>query len=94
MYKFGDRVVVKDKQGIINTFDNYRQGLPNWTPSKAHMIMFDESMFNMCGQSGRVYKARGQGEEVMIAFDDETLPTYWTWHKDWVVPQMIDNRSV
>lgn len=94
MYKVGDRVVVKDKNGIIDTFNYYQKGLPNWTQSKAYMIMFDESMFSMCGHSGSVYETIGSGEEVKIMFDDEALPTYWTWHKDWLVPQPIDNRSV
>lgn len=95
MYKVGDRVVVKNKDGIIDTFDYYMKGIPNWTQSRAYMIMFAPDMFRMCGQSGVVYEEIGHyGEEVKIMFDDETLPIVWTWHKDWLTPQMIDNRSV
>lgn len=95
MYKVGDRVIVKDTEGVIKTFDYYMKGIPNWTQSRAYMIMHDRSMFAMCGQSGVVYEVIGHyGEEVKIKFDDVSLPIIWTWHEDWLVRSKLDNKVV
>lgn len=95
MYKVGDRVMVKDTEDVIKTFEHYMKGLPNWTQSRAYMIMFAPDMFRMCGQSGVVYEVIGHyGEEVKIKFDDVSLPIVWTWHKDWLVRSKLNNKAV
>ena len=95
MYKVGDRIIVKAKPELIKTFNYYQAGLPNWTQSRAYMIMHDRSMFAMCGQQGVVYEVIGHyGEEVKIKFDDDSLSDIWTWHTDWLVRLKLDNKAV
>jgi hypothetical protein len=83
MFKVGDVVVIQSYEAVKTTLDRY--GI-----LKGESIAFDELMAAYCGDQAIV-------TEVLDSRGSPRLKlkgNHWVWHPYWLVPQMLDNRSV
>lgn len=83
MFRVGDVVEIKSYEAVKTTLD--RDSI-----LKGDGIAFDELMVSYCGDK----------MVVLDVFESHGSPrlklkgNHWSWHPDWLVPQILDNRRI
>ena len=90
MYKIGDVVFINSWTEIKKTLDIGEHFVFDSYKLTGGSIHFVDTMLHHCGTAVTVKGVQLRGFEYYYVFKENN----YSWHEKWLVPKIIDNRSV